>query len=237
MNRSIIAMAIASTIPASVFVPGAFAHGEGDVGLLLDGGRIVTAVANDETGEFADIGERVFGGEIDFVSNLGDGPGFFSTDGPTVPSGFDAFAAGTTISYRTNGAIRSWTGSGFDATSNRLRQILIPNVVEILSPTDDSSVDGFGFGYNGGDFDEHPDYAMENAGEAGIFLWKIQFEARDAAGSLIAQSDEAWLVFNFGLSEAEHEAAIEFAEGAIPTPMTIAPLAGLGLAAARRRRA
>ena len=233
MNRSILTLTIAATIPASL----ASAHGEGDVGLLLDGGRIITAVANDETAEFSDIGERVFAGEIDFVSNVGDEPGFFTTDGPTLPSGFSAFAAGTSISYSTNGAIQSWNGSGFEATSNQLRQILIPTTVEILSPTDGSTVDGFEYTYGGGEFDEHPDYAMADPSAAGIFLWKIQFEARDSSGSLIAESDEAWIVFNFGLSEEEHEAALEFAEGAIPTPMTLAPLAGLGLAAARRRRA
>lgn len=236
MFRPTTALTLAATIPTTLSVSVATAHGEGDIGLLLDGGRIVTAVADDETGSFDEIGERVFGGEIDFVSNVGDGPGFFTTDGPTLPAGFSAFDAGTTISYQTNGAIQSWNGSGFVATGNRLRQILIPNVVEIVSPTDGSTVDGFEYTYNGGDFDEHPDYAMADASTAGIFLWKIQFSAIDASGSLIASSDEAWVVFNFGLSEDEHEAALEFAEGAIPTPMTLAPLAGLGLAAARRRR-
>ena len=225
--------ALLLAVPASH----ALAHGEGDIGLLLDGDRIVTAVANDETGAFDDVGERVFAGEIDFASNLGDGPGFFTTDGPTLPGGFSAFAAGTTISYHTNGAIQAWDGAGFGATTNRLRQILISNVVEILSPIDGSTVDGFDYDYAGGDFDEHPDYAMSEPGSAGIFLWKIGFEARDASGSLIASSDEAWVVFNFGLSEAEHEAALEYAESIIPTPMTAAPLALAGLLAARRRRA
>ena len=214
----------------------ALAHGEGDIGLLLDGNRIVTAVADDETGAFNDIGERVFAGEIDFASNLGDGPGFFTTDGPTLPGGFSAFAAGTTISYQTNGAVRAWNGAGFESTTNRLRQILISNVVEIVSPLDDSVVDGFEYGYEGGEFDEHPDYAMSEPAAAGIYLWKIQFEARDSGGSLIGTSDEAWVVFNFGLSEEQHEAALEFAESAIPSPMTVAPIALAGLLGARRRR-
>jgi hypothetical protein len=231
MNRKILTAALAAGLPISFA-----AAGGGDVGLLLDGNRIVTAVADDETAEFSEIGERVFGADIDFVSNVGDDPGFFTTDGPTLPSGFSAFDAGTTITYQTNGAIQAWNGSGFEATSNQLRQIAIPGILEILSPTDGSTVDGFEYTYGGGDFDEHPDYAMADASTAGIFLWKIQFSAFDGS-SLIAESQEAWIVFNFGLSEEEHEAAIAFAEANVPTPMTLAPLAGLGLAAARRRRA
>ena len=229
-NLTTIAALLAA--PASI----AFAHGEGDIGLLLSGNQIVTAIADDETGSFNEIGERVFGADFDFVSNLGDAPGFFTTDGPTLPGGFDAFAPGTTITYQTNGAIQAWNGSGFEATSNQLRQIVIPGIAEILSPTDNSVVGGFEYAYNGGDFDEHPDYAMTEAGNAGIYLWKVQFSALDASGSLIASSAEAWIVFNFGLDEDAHEAALEFAEGAIPTPMTLAPIAGLGLAASRRRR-
>ena len=95
-------MKTTTTLIALAALPAAaLAHGEGDVGLLIENGRIVTAVANDETGEFADIGERVFGAEIDFLSNLGDEPGFFTTDGPTLPGGFSTFDVGSTVTYRT----------------------------------------------------------------------------------------------------------------------------------------
>jgi uncharacterized protein (TIGR03382 family) len=209
-------------------------HGEGDIGLLLDGDRIVTALADDESGEFTSIGERVFGGEIDFVSNVGDGPGFFTTDGPTLPGGFTPFAAGTTISYQTNGAIMAWDGASFVSTSNRLRQIQIPGVLEILSPTDGSVTPGFEYAYSGGDFDEHPDYAMEDGGTPGIFLWSVSFAASDGSG-VFATSDFAWVVFNFGMTEEEHELALEWAEANIPSPGALAAL-GLGLAAGSRRR-
>lgn len=212
------------------------AHGEGDIGLLLQGNRIVTAVADDEAGTFADIGERVFAGEIDFVSNVGDDPGFFTTDGAGIPGGFSAFSPGKTISYQTNGAIMEWDGSTFVSTSNQLRQIVIPGVIEILSPTDGSVVPGFEYSYNGGEFDEHPDYAMLDDSARGIFLWKIAFNATDEFGDLIASSDEVWVVFDFGLGEFEHELALEWAEKNIPSPGVLVPLAIGGLAAARRRR-
>lgn len=212
------------------------AHGEGDIGLLLQGNRIVTAVADDDAGTFTDIGERVFAGEIDFVSNVGDDPGFFTTDGPGLPGGFTAFSPGTTISYQTNGAIKEWDGSTFVSTSNRLRQIVIPGVVEILSPTDGSVVPGFEYAYNGGEFDEHPDYAMLDDSSPGIFLWKIAFNATDEFGNLIASSDEVWVVFDFGLGEFEHELALEWAEKNIPSPGVLLPLAFGGLVASRRRR-
>jgi len=199
-NRTIVA-SIAAT--AASF---AFADGEGDVGLLLDGDRIVTAVANDLDGTFADVGERVFGAELDFVSNLGDAPGFFTTDGPTLPGGFSPFAAGTTITYQTNGAVTAWNGAGFESTSNRLRQIQIPGVVEILSPVDDAIVDGFEYTYSGGDFDEHPDYGL-SSDAAGIYLWEITFAARDASGLLLGETESLFVAFNNGLSEEEHEAS------------------------------
>jgi hypothetical protein len=214
----------------------AMAHGEGDIGLLLSGDSIVTAVADDLAGTFADIGERVFAGEIDFVSNIGDAPGFFTTDGAGLPGGFSAFSPGTTIGYRTNGAILAWDGSTFGSTTNRLRQIVIPNIIEVLSPTDQSVVDGFEYLYNGGEFDEHPDYAMLDATAAGIYLWKIAFFANDPFGATIASSDEVWVVFNFGLDEEDHELALEWAEANVPTPGALAPLTMAGLIASRRRR-
>lgn len=214
----------------------AFAHGEGDVGLLLDGNTIVTAVADDLDGTFDDVGERVFGAELDFVSNLGAAPGFFTTDGPTLPGGFSPFAAGTTITYQTNGAVTAWNGAGFESTSNRLRQIQIPGVVEILSPVDDAVVDGFEYTYSGGDFDEHPDYAMTDETLDGVYLWKISFSALDGSGGLLASSDEAWVVFNFGVDDAIHDEALEWAEANIPAPGGLAALAVVGLAGAARRR-
>ncbi len=210
--------------------------GEGDIGLLVQNGRIVTSVADDETSEFEEIGERVFGGDIDFVANLGDGPGFFTTDGPTLPAGFLSFMPGSTITYRTNGALRAWNGAEFVSTANQLRQIVVPGVLEILTPTDGSSVDGFEYTYAGGDFDEHPDYALADGSAAGIFLWDITFSATDAGGNAYGDSANVFVVFNFGLSEAEHDAAIAYAKTIIPAPGAGASLAVAGLLASRRRR-
>lgn len=229
MNRIAILTVAAATAPV-------LAHGEGDVGLLVQNGKIVTAVANDETGVFEDIGERVFGAELDFVSNLGDEPGFFTTDGATLPVGFQTFAVGSTVSYRTHGSLQAWNGSEFVSTSNQLRQILIPNVVEILTSTDGSDVDGFEYDYNGGEFDEHPDYALADGSQTGIFLWNISFGAVGPDGSVLSRSDTISIVFNFGESEEEHEAALEFAESIIPAPGVVAPLAFAGVLATRRRR-
>lgn len=222
--------------PVVMSVAGLAFAGEGDIGLLVQDNRIVTSVANDETGAFEDIGERVFGADIDFVSNLADSPGFFTTDGPTVPGGFSTFSVGSTVSYRTNGALLAWDGAGFVATDNRLRQIVVPNVLEILSPTDGSVVDGFEYTYGGGEFDEHPDYAMTDGAQSGIYLWNITFTASDANGNAYGDSSNIFVVFNFGLSEEEHEAAIAFVETIIPAPGAAVPLAMAGLIGMRRRR-
>ena len=230
MNHAIVSLLAVASVPAAALAGGS------DIGLLVQDGRIVTAVADDENGAFEELGERVFGADIDFVTNLGDEPGFFTTDGPTVPAGFSSFTPGSTITYRTNGALQAWNGAEFVATTNRLRQIVVPNVLEILTPSDGSTVDGFEYTYAGGEFDEHPDYAMENGAEAGIYLWNITFSATDGAGNAYGDSESVFVVFNFGLSEAEHEAAIAYAESIVPAPGVLAPLAFAGTLATRRRR-
>lgn len=211
-------------------------HDEGDIGLLWNGLNIVTAVADDADGSFTDFGEFVFAAELEDLGGGffgGDEPGFFTTDGPTNTVG--AFDVGTEISYQTMAALRVWNGTDFSGIANpQLAQDAQGDT--ILTPLSDMTVAGFGWTYNGGDFDEHPDYGLVNP-EAGIFLWEIRFTATAATGAELDTTDSIFVVFNNGLSELEHEEAIEWVEKNLPAPSGLALLGMGGVLAARRRRA
>ena len=60
--------------------------------------------------------------------------------------------------------------------------------------------------------------------------------ANAGATNAYGDSESVFVVFNFGLSEAEHEAAIAYAESIVPAPGVLAPLAFAGALATRRRR-
>lgn len=209
---------------------------EGDIGLLLIDGQIVTAVADDVTGGFDDIGERVFGAEMldTGASIFGDEPGFFTTDGPT--NTFGAFSAGTTIGYNTIAALRVWDGSDFDQIATpRLGQDAFGNVIE--TPDTDQVVAGHSFLYSGGEFDEHPDYLLLGDTAPGIYLWQIEFFANDGSGGLIDESETIFVVFNFDVDDDEHDRSIEWVVvNLVPTPGSLGVLAFGALAASRRRR-
>lgn len=229
--------AIAFILPFAGLATAALAHGEGDIGLLWDGSSIVTSIADDEDGLFEDLGERVFAGELEelFAGGpiAGDGPGFFTTDGPTNTVG--AFGTGWTIGYNTRAALREWTGSGFGATSAVLGQDQGGTVIN--TPTTDQTVPGFEYIYSGGDFDEHPDYLLTGAAGPGAFLWELEFYVEDASGTRLDTTESLYVVFNYGLDEADHEAAIEYVEEFIvPAPSSALALGSLGLISVRRRR-
>ncbi len=213
----------------------ALAHGEGDIGLLWDGFNIFTAAADDEDGSFEDIGEFVFGADLMDIGggNIGgDGPGFFTTDGPTNPIG--TFDVGTTISYQTMSALRAWNGTDFSTVaSSRLAQDYAGDT--ILTPETDIVVDGFEFTYGGGDFDEHPDYLLVDP-TAGVFLWHIRFSATAPTGAPLGTTGDLYVVFNNGEDEIVHEEAIEWVENNLPTPGTLVPmLAGMAMVGRRKR--
>jgi hypothetical protein len=212
----------------------AHGHGEGDIGLLWDGFNIITAVADDESGAFTEIGEFVFAAELEdlgggFVGS--DGPGFFTTDGPTNTIG--AFDAGTVLSYDTLSALRVWNGSDFS-------QVATPQLAQdyggntILTPMADALTPGFDFTYGGGDFDEHPDYSLVNPA-AGIYLWEIRFSATAPTGEPLDTTGSLYVVFNYDVDDSIHDEAIEWVEKNLPAPSGLA-LLGLGGAFATRRR-
>ncbi|MEZ6241955.1 MAG: hypothetical protein R3B57_02835 [Phycisphaerales bacterium] len=212
----------------------ALAH-EGDLGLLWNGTSIVTAVANDATGTFEELGAFVFAGELadlggGFVG--GDEPGFFTTDDASNPVG--AFDVGTVLGYQTLAALRVWNGSDFS-------QIAGPLLSQdrggdtILTPMTDMTVDGFQWTYAGGESDQHVDFGLVNP-EVGVYLWEIRVGATSPNGALLDTTRSLYVVFNYGEDEMVHDQAIDWAENNLPTPGTLPALLGaLGIIARRQR--
>lgn len=212
----------------------AFGH-IGDVGLAVQGGRIVTGIVEEPMPgvEVVVPGERVFGGDLSDVGGVifGDEPGLYSSAA--------TFPANSSLIFTIHGALRKWDGSSFDnLAAERLSIAFGPD--SRLTPTTDTLVAGFGFnvGPTGG-FDEHYDFTLLDAGlgnnpGTGVYLVSLSL-ASDASG--LAESDQFWMVLNFGADELIHDQAIEFVEeNIVPAPGAATLALGLGLLASRRRR-
>lgn len=234
-------LAAAGVIGLAGLASSASAHGEGDLGFLFDSsGNLTTFVADDESGAFDEPGEAVFAADMDAMG-LADGPGFFTTDGATVPAGYAALVAGSTVSYRTIAALRVYDAGtdSYVATDAQLAQD--SGGMTVFTPTTDMSVAGFSYDYSGGEFDQHPDFGLVGTGglgtaDAGAYLWQFRLSVLDSSGNLIDETGTIGYVFNFGLDEDAHEAAIEAAEGIVPAPGAAGVLAVGGLVGLRRRR-
>jgi hypothetical protein len=85
--------------------------------------------------------------------------------------------------------------------------------------------------------DLHPEFTLSGPGATdpanGIYLAAFRVSA---AG--FGQSDTFWIVFNLGMPEADHEAAVEWVESnLVPAPGALAMLAlGTVMARSRTRR-
>lgn len=225
----------------------ALAGGElGDVGLLIQDGQLLTAVGDDEANTFERVGFRVFGGEVqadwEGTGLFGiDDPGFLILDGTQGNSSTNSnIANGANVSLTVTSTLRAWTGTDFSGTtSNTMEFDYLGSTTS--TPAVDSNVNVFNALYNGGAFDEHPEYFLIGAGdpaspETGVFLFEAFFTVTDGSGAL--STDTVFFVFNNGADDATFDAAFEYAEDVlVPAPGAFALVAGAGILAARRRRA
>lgn len=201
----------------------AMAH-EGDVGLVIIDGRIVTGIVEDGPGgEFVIPGERVFAAEMfDFAGDIyADEPGLFAEAGtfPDSQLGFD-FAS----------PVQRWDGSTFVSATQTYTLEFGP--LSATSPAA-GSAPGFGISVGPAGFDEHYDFFL-NDPEPGVYLLAIDLWSDD---STIAGAETTYLVFDWEAAPGEHDRAIEYVEDVIiPAPASLAILGLGGAFAARRRR-
>ena len=212
---SSLVLALASSASADVV--------HADIWVTASGGSLVTAGWDHTTDTVLNLSQRVFEGEF------GADPDFpFAGDEPGVGSDL---APGTLITMNLLPGLGSWNGAGFDSTSALLGLQYGPQFAEsVLGGSVSAMVP-----VDGSEFHWHPEYFLSGPNGSdpanGIFLAQFTFST---AG--LAASQTLWIVFNLGMGEEDHEAAVEWVElNLVPTPGAIALLAVAGLAGRRRR--
>ncbi len=182
-------------------------------------GRLRTAGWDHATGQIIDPVQRVFEGE------LGLDPMFpFSGDEPGIGSSL----VGSTLSLNLLGGLGAWNGDGFTSSTS--------GIMVSYGGQDVFSTAGGSLSFVvTQDLDLHPGYTLFGGNGTdpanGIYLAAFTF---GSAG--MATSETFWVVFNLGMSEADHEAAVDWANAnLVPAPGALAILAFAGLTSARSR--
>ena len=207
----------------------ASAH-EGDYGLAIMDGSVVVGLGDHDTGTISDFGERVFASDMSIQGSswYADEPGIFIPEA-SLPDN-------TQVSFTLTDSLYYWDGSGaIDFTLASHAMSLGFGPASVSTSLDGSAVAGFSITYDAdlaGGFDEHFDFAIDSAAASGIYLLANTFSLSGAEDSVVI-----YTVFNAGLDEDAHEAALEYVESVyVPAPgasmLAIAGLAGL----TRRRR-
>lgn len=205
--------------------------GGGDYGLVIVDGRVVTGVGDHDDQVITNLGERVFAADMSLVGSnwFADEPGIFIEAG-SMPDGVG-------VGFVLEAALRRWDGTGGVDFSTIPSQTMLLEFgpLSVSTALSDGDVNGFSIGYdafNPTGFDEHWDFLLDAAAGTGIYLLQLRFTVDGFEDSL-----SVWTVFNAGLSEAQHEAAIKYVEKfVVPAPGAVALLGMGALAAGRRRR-
>ena len=218
MVRSIAIASLASlALPSAATA--ALQKGHLDIWVTASGGQLVTGGWDHETGQVVNPSQRVFEGE------LGLDPEFpFSGDEPGIGSDL----VGTTLSMNLSSTLGAWDGSGFVFSTGAL-------TASYGGQSASTGTGGsFSFLVTAG-LDLHPEFAVSgpDGGDPadGIYLATFDFGAPG-----LAASAPFWIVLNLGMSEAEHGAAVEWAEAnLVPAPGVLAAAALAGITGARSR--
>ena len=225
---------IVSTIAGLAVSGAAFAHGEGvDALLQIEDGGIVIGSFDDDTESVVELRERVFAfewGENPGAPNIADDPGFRALPGTL---------AGLSWGVNFVDAARVWDGSNFDTVSPNTVTFEFLGGEQETPSTAGGTTAGFGIPVGPGGFDDHYDIILNaptDGSVSGVYLISLRAFAEGAGAP--DESDTFWFVGNFGASELDHEAAIEYVEDVlVPAPGAGALLAMGGAALLRRRRA
>lgn len=225
-------MKLAAIIACGAAASLALGHGEdADYGLAIMDGVVAVGLGDHDTGTITEFGERVFAAEM-FLS----GPSWFA-DEPGIFIAQGSLPDNTQVSFTLTSALLYWDGTGsvsFAAAASPMNIGFGP--VSVSTALDGSPVAGFSLNYDAdqiGGFDEHYDYTIDGSAGAGIYVLANTFSLSGAS-----ESEVIFTVFNAGLDEEFHEAAIEYVEkNLVPTPgaMSLLAIAGIGGAARRRR--
>ncbi|MCA9277682.1 MAG: hypothetical protein H6815_02735 [Phycisphaeraceae bacterium] len=218
---------IGAVCALGVCVSSAFAqldHGA-DIGLTIENNQLLIGevVVLPSGQEIVVPGERVFGADFAQVGS------FVTVDEPGLFGEAGVFPAAT-LRFDVAASVLAWDGSAFLSPSASTMNI---EYGPLSVTTGGGPVPGFGFDVGPAGFDEHYEFFLNSPASSGIYLLEMTFELENTGYGV---TDSAFIVFNWGLSELEHDAAIEWVESnLVPSPgsMAICAVAPLFL---RRRR-
>ena len=221
MRSTIITLSVLALSAPLAHAEEEHAH-SGDVFLAIDSGRIVTGLFDDLDGFEP---SRVFGVELgEIAPGASDEPGFDNAPG--------TFAPGTALGVNFRAALSIWTGAGLAPSSEAITFEFGPASMT----TGAGPVPGFDIAVApNGEWHEHYDMFLSDPLAVGAYVLELELFSTDPG---VATSLPFWFVFNNGVSEAEHDAAIDYVQAVlVPAPGASALLLGGTLLAARRRRA
>ncbi len=219
---------------AVCLAPSAVVAQHADVLLIPDfvNGVVATGAFDDDSGMVLSMNQQVFEaefGEADPMNpNFADEPGFRA-----LPGDFDDSYWGFNIID----TVLVWNGTDFSTVSPYSMTINLGPSPDITSPAAPGGFTaGFDIPVGAGGFDDHLnlflDAPMDGSAD-GIYLLTLEVYAEG-----LGASDPIWFVMNRGLSELEHEAAVDWVNAnLVPAPGSIALVGVAGIAAVRRRRA
>lgn len=201
-----------------------------DIYFTVTGGKFVTGKEENGSYEFP---VHVFGmdlGEDPTEPFSGDDPGFENLPG--------TLSAGQLVGFNFTRQIARWDGSTFVNVSNTVTGEFAvgPNLLSATSGT------GFSNGFfipvdTAGEWHNHINWTLNgvNGGTPTTGVYRLGLQLVSQGGP--AASDEFWIIMNNGDTEANHDAAKEYAIQTVPEPMTMAALAaGVALMGRRRKR-
>jgi hypothetical protein len=228
MHRLVSVFAVVTLLPAAALAEGL------DIGIRASGGRLQTVGVEGEPPMqvFGNDELRAFGAELTFdaIDSIvkAEEPGLASQD---------ATVLGRSLRVDILKAARLWDAGtqSLVPTMQQLSTGKLPAFPFFNTPTTDTTVQTNTF-IASDDF--HFDWVLNGAtasSAAGIYV--VQLQLVDVSPtSALQPSLPYWVVFNYGLSKAEHDEAIEYVQNTLVPAPAGAAAAGMGLLCASRRR-
>lgn len=211
---------IASLLASIIVLPVAAQHA--DILITVESGALQVAAIDKKSGTItptnvfaADLGETG-------IPHYIDEPGLDAESGTLPP--------GSTLGFTIVGPLLRWDGASFVPTSDQgcdAGETMTIQYLTLLRTTSCADVAGFNLAVQAdGGFHKHYVFGVQPdaAGAIDSDVYALQFTLRSSDPS-IADSAPVWIVFNDGMTEADHDAAIAALKG----PSCIADLDGSGM--------